>query len=294
MKQLSTFRRKLIIIFSIFLILGLFFWINFSYPRLTSIENCEVVRLDGDTMTLSVTAQIYNPNLFGANLKEINSKLSIENEAIGTSKLIIPTVILAKSLTLISFESKVSLKTLSDLFPKLMNKSKAIMEIKGVFSIHALWGIWNIPAKTSDEFPFRKEITEMVQQALDEDGFKIKGIWPESMSAFKTGFMLQVFFVNKQLIPHTLVEVDLDLYLSDNEDAFGNWTLENIVQLQPNENKTIEGKVHIKNFEMVRQIITTLFSKKEVIAKGYGIVKISDYKFKVPIKQTLQIRTALF
>lgn len=294
MKQRLTFKRKLIIFFSILLILALFFWANFSYPRLIAIESCKIVSLEGDTMTLSVRAQVYNPNSFGASLTAIKSKVFIENEVIGTSKLIIPTVISGKDSTLISFESKVSLKTLSDLFPQLMNKSKASIQIDGIFSIQALWGIWNIPAKTSDELPFREEIAKIIQETLDEDAFKIKRIWPVSISAFKTDFMLQVSFANKQVVAHTLVAVDLDLYLNDNKEAFGNWTLEKAIPLQPKEQKTIEGKVNVKNLKVVRQIITSMFSKKEVTARGYGIVQFSNYQFKVPIKQSLEMSSVLF
>ena len=293
MKKLLTFRRKASFVILPILILVIFFIINFRYPTLVSIQKCDILSLEGDSLTLSVHALVYNPNMFGAELNQIDTKVSLDNQVLGTSKLIIPTKIAANEETLINFQSKVSLKSLSKLFPKLMDKKKTVIKIDGTFSINVLWNVLTIPASTSSELPFREEIEGIVQKTLNGDAFSIESIWPERIAPTRTDFKMSIKFVNNMPIQYQLVDIDLQLQLNNNE-AFGRWKLKKTIRLKAGQKKSIEATVKLKNMNVVQQFLTSFFKKKIIHAKGYGTVKIAGYAFKIPIVQQIELSKAIF
>ena len=293
MKKLLTFRRKSSFVILPILALVIFLLINFRYPTLVSIEKCDILSLEGDSLTLSVSVLVYNPNMFGADLNQIDTKVSIDNQVLGTSKLRIPAKIAANEETLINFQSKVSLKSLSKLFPKLMDKKKAVIKIDGIFSINVLWNVLNIPASTSSELPFKEEIEAIVQETLNEDAFSIESVWPESVSPTRTDFKMSIKFANNMPIQYQLIDIDLKLHLNNNK-AFGLWKLKKPIRLKVGQKKSIEATVKLKNMNVVQQFLTSIFKKKIIKAKGYGTVKIADYTFKIPIDQQIELSKAIF
>ena len=286
--------KKIFIIIFLLLIAAItFFYFNLRNPYLSSVEECKVTGLKGDFLSLSLSAKVYNPNFFGAELKSVFCNIYIDDQLIGKGKLAKPTKFSAKSSTLLTFMTKVDLKKMSGLFPGLMKNNKATIKVDGKLTINTFIKTLKINKSASSQLPFRDEIVKLIQSTQSEDAFKIQRIFPLSASPFNTKLKMDVAFNNSIPVKFSVTKIYLNLYLNKNK-KFGTWRSDKKIRLNPEEKKTIPAVVNLKNILVMKQFMTAAFDKKVITAKGYSIIEISGNPFKIPLSKKTVLSNPYF
>jgi len=265
---------------------------NFNPPELDSISKIEIIALNDSIMSIQMELIVRNPNPIGANLTNIESKIFIDNQYIGTGNTDYTFQLKPNDTTRINFISKINIIVLNAIFDNLLAADSCMLEMVGDYSIKK----FIVKAKKTGSIKKYIRLNQLLQQYIsqkfeDENTIKVISISPKAIGPKLSELIVRLEIKNEFPFNYQLSELDIEIKVHKEDIKLANATLSKSIEIPANENTSITMNAIIDNEGAATSIGTIIFGKQQY-ADIVGIAKvvINELEFKVPINQKKSLK----
>ncbi len=269
---------------------------TFKYPTLQRLNAVNFLALQANIITAELTTTINNHHLIPAHLVKMKANVFIDERFVGEAASDEQIQIKAHDTSQIQIKTKIDLKSFAELFAAMENQKEAVViKVDGRYTINGYFKEIVIKAVTEQEIDLRQQLKTMINAQLSQSGVHIQSVESKQVSVSQSKMMAKVALRNPFPFDYTLKAVDLDLFVGDQRHKIGNWSLQQVQQLQAKEEALIIGAININNFSILGRLDDILNTEqKGITARGYASVEIAGNIFKFPVQQRIPMTDILF
>jgi LEA14-like dessication related protein len=279
-----------------FILLSILFVQCIKLPEISDINSVRIMESDNSELQMEIVTEIHNSNRVAATVNQIDCKIFIENRLIGTAQKRTPTKIKARKKSLIPLNVNVDLENLSQVFPKIFEHNTTVVTVEGKYRIKTGRKSIKLPITSEETINFKEQLNDFFSKEVNNNQFSLSDIKisQPSISFEKTKGTLSLIIKNDFPIDYELKKINLNLFIEDNEEAFGTWQIKDSIKILSEAQEIIDANIEIKNKNLIKQIFQNGLSKElEVIAKGEATIMIEGHSFSIPVEQKSDLKASL-
>ena len=261
----------------------------YKEPEMLQIDQVKINKVVNDTMYLNVVANIFNPNSFTIEAKNIKLKFSIEDTLAGKGKIKSNFSIKPNSSEKINLSTKLLLPALSDKLPRILKKDSFPVKVFIEADVTSL----EIPLSTQTVQYFKSK--EMINSFLSGKDFNnnisIDKIELVSSSLDSTEIKFDMLFVNTLPFDYKVKSIKSKIYNNEDKDELmGTSKMTKSVVIKKDKKKIISFQAKINNLNSIKGLFKNLLNKKtNVFLHSDVLIDINKYSFKIPFETTFEM-----
>ncbi len=262
-------------------------------PEFIRVDNVAITGLQDSLVLLQMDYIVYNPNDVKSQLKQSSMDIFYRDSLVGEGILEKQISLPVNDTVNVPVLCKITLEKLHQYYPEFLVSESAIFTVKGDSKVSFFLNSFTI--KMDDEIRLNtKEIIfrEIKKNISKTDNFKIQSIGAKKLPSFaSTEMNLQILAKNNLPIDYRIEQMDLEIFMDNNEKAVAQWTLTNPLFQKAMGTVAIPVDVNLDNIEILKNAKLSWLTKRKANFSIFGNVeiKIKGYNFNVPIQDTINI-----
>lgn len=251
--------------------------------QFVSFQNAELISIQNDTISLSVTGNFFNPNRYAAKIENLEYTFFVDNEVAGFGQFLDEQQIPSKE----EFQLTVPLTLTKDELDvwKGMLLEKDTVELKIISKVKVKAGLYhkNVKSTTKKNLAIKEKAAEWIQRELTKFQPKVGEIHFESIGLLKQRVAADVNYHNPY--PFDLQIDSLSVDVKINQVRLGSITVNEPLKLVSGKTVTTSYRLDISTFLASGIAMAGVVNKTlQYEMTGSARIGMASIYLKVPIK----------